>query len=126
MGEAKALARIENDNYEDVFRSIFKKLKPNNERLLLITDGPNGAYCAKYNYENDDFEFIIRSYAKKIKEEEIKDFNGAGDAFLGGFLSEYMKGSSIIQSCKNGINAASVILKNVGCTFGRNTTLGKN
>ena len=126
MGEARALARIENDNYEDVFRSIFKKLKPNNERLLLITDGPNGAYCAKYNYENDDFEFIIRSYAKKIKEEEIKDFNGAGDAFLGGFLSEYMKGSSIIQSCKNGINAASVILKNVGCTFPRNTTLGKN
>ena len=126
MGEARALARIEKDNYEDVFRSIFKKLKPNNERLLLITDGPNGAYCAKYNYENDDFEFIIRSYAKKIKEEEIKDFNGAGDAFLGGFLSEYMKGSSIIQSCKNGINAASVILKNVGCTFPRNTTLGKN
>lgn len=126
MGEARALARIENDNYEEVFKSIFKKLKPNNERLLLITDGPNGAYCAKYNYENDDFEFIIRSYAKKIKEEEIKDFNGAGDAFLGGFLSEYMKGSSIIQSCKNGINAASVILKNVGCTFPRNTTLGKN
>jgi hypothetical protein len=30
-----------------------------------------------------------------------------------------MKGSSIIQSCKNGINAASVILKNVGCTFPR-------
>ena len=119
MGEAKALARIESDNYEDVFRSIFKKLKPNNKRLLLITDGPKGAYCAKYNYENDDFEFIFHSFAKKIKEEEIKDFNGAGDAFLGGFLSEFMKGSSIIQSCKNGINAASVILKNIGCTFPR-------
>ena len=119
MGEAKALARIETNNYEEVFRSIFKKLKPNNKRLLLITDGPNGAYCAKYNYENDDFEFIFHSFAKKIKEEEIKDFNGAGDAFLGGFLSEFMKGSSIIQSCKNGINAASVILKNVGCTFPR-------
>jgi len=125
MGEAKELARIERDNYEDVFRNIFKKLKPKKNRLLLITDGPNGAYCSKYDYENDDFEFIIHSFAKKIKEEEIKDLNGAGDAFLGGFLSEYMKGSSILQSCKNGINTASIILKNVGCTFPRITPFQK-
>jgi len=125
MGEAKELARIERDNYEDVFRNIFNKLKPKKNRLLLITDGPNGAYCSKYDYENDDFEFIIHSFAKKIKEEEIKDLNGAGDAFLGGFLSEYMKGSSILQSCKNGINTASIILKNVGCTFPRITPFQK-
>ena len=109
MGEAKELAGIERDNYEDVSRNIFMKLKPKNNRILLVTDGANGAYCAKYNYED----------------EEIQDLNGAGDAFLGGFLSEYMKGSSIDDSCKNGINASYVILKNVGCTFPKKCNLTK-
>ena len=65
----------------------------------------------------------IHYFARKIKDEEIQDLNGAGDAFLGGFLSEYMKGSSIDDSCKNGINASYVILKNVGCTFPKKCNL---
>ena len=125
MGEAKELAGIERDNYEDVFRNIFMKLKPKKNRILLVTDGANGAYCAKYNYEGEEFDFINHYFARKIKDEEIQDLNGAGDAFLGGFLSEYMKGSSIDDSCKNGINASYVILKNVGCTFPKKCNLTK-
>ena len=125
MGEAKELAGIERDNYEDVFRNIFMKLKPKKNRILLVTDGANGAYCAKYNYEDEEFDFINHYFARKIKDEEIQDLNGAGDAFLGGFLSEYMKGSSIDDSCKNGINASYVILKNVGCTFPKKCNLTK-
>ena len=59
MGEAKELAGIERDNYEDVFRNIFMKLKPKKNRILLVTDGANGAYCAKYNYEDEEFDFIF-------------------------------------------------------------------
>ena len=125
MGEAKELAGIDRDNQEDVFRNIFMKLKPKKNRILLMTDGSKGAYCAKYNYEDNDFDFINHIFAKKIKDEEIQDLNGAGDAFLGGFLSEYMKGSSIEDSCKNGVNAAYVILKNVGCTFPKKCNLMK-
>ena len=125
MGEAKELAGIERDNYEDVFRNIFMKLKPKKNRILLVTDGANGAYCAKYNYEDEEFDFTNHYFARKIKDEEIQDLNGAGDAFLGGFLSEYMKGSSIDDSCKNGINASYVILKNVGCTFPKKCNLTK-
>ena len=52
-----------------------------------------------------------------MKTEEITDLNGAGDAFLGGFLSQYMKGSSLYSCCRAGNDASFVILKNVGCTF---------
>ena len=43
--------------------------------------------------------------------------NGAGDAFLGGFLSQFMKGSSLYSCCTAGNDAAYVILQNIGCTF---------
>lgn len=115
--EAKELAGTDANNTQDVFINIFKKLKPKENRLLLFTDGPNGALCGKYNYESNQLDYIIQCFAPKVKDEEIKDLNGAGDAFLGGFLSEYMKGRDVYDCCKNGINAATIILKNVGCTF---------
>ena len=52
-----------------------------------------------------------------MKTEEIVDLNGAGDAFLGGFLSRYMKGASLYSCCRAGNDASYAILKNVGCTF---------
>ena len=103
MQEAEDFANIGKNKKEIIFENILNKLKPKENRILLITDGPNGVYCCEY--------------APKIKDELIRDFNGAGDAFLGGFLSQYMKGNSISDCCKIGIEAASVILKNVGCTF---------
>ena len=54
------------------------------------------------------------------------DLNGAGDAFLGGFLAMYLKGNTknkLFSCCKAGNEAASVILKNVGCTYPRNFKL---
>ena len=58
-----------------------------------------------------------------MKTEEIVDLNGAGDAFLGGFLSQFMKGSSLYSCCRAGNDAASIILKNVGCTFQKDLKL---
>ena len=54
-----------------------------------------------------------------MKTEEIVDLNGAGEAFLGVFLSHYMKGASLYSCCRAGNDASYVILKNVGCTFPR-------
>ena len=117
MGEAKEFSGNFENNPINIFENIFKKLKPKKNRLLLVTDGPNGAFCSRYDYENSRIDFIIQCFAPKMKDEEIRDLNGAGDAFLGGFLSEYMKGSGIYDCCKNGINTSTIILKNVGCTF---------
>ena len=117
LEEAKEFTGGKTDDIEEVFINIFEKLKPKEDRLIVITDGPKGAYFGKYNYEEQRLDHYIRYFANKLKDEEIQDLNGAGDAFLGGFLSRYMKGESVHDCCKIGIEAATVSLKNIGCTF---------
>ena len=123
MEEAMELAGATNMNdIDDIFRNIFSKLSPDENRLLVITYGNNGAYWGKYNYKEERLEFMIQYFAVEMKEDEIQDLNGAGDAFLGGFLSRYMEGYSIHDCCKVGIEAATVIIKNVGCDFPKDKT----
>ena len=110
---------------QEIFETLFKKLEPR-DRLLVITAGSSGAYCAKYDYKRNQLDFIHQYFANKISNDEIVDLNGAGDAFMGGFLSEYLKGSSINECCRIGTEAASVILHNVGCTFPKNLIFEKN
>lgn len=117
MEEASELAGIESQNPKEICSAIFSKLKPKENRILVFTDGANGAYYAKYNCKNNQPLSISQVFPPAIKDEEIIDLNGAGDAFLGGFLSEFMIGNSIYNCCQRGNEAASVILKNVGCTF---------
>jgi adenosine kinase len=38
-------------------------------------------------------------------------------AFVGGFLSQLVQGRSLTTCAKAGNYAASVIIKNIGCTF---------
>ena len=117
LEEALELAGKVGENIYDIFNSIFRKLRPKENRLLVFTDGANGAYYGKYDYENHQILSINQVFPPSIKDEEIKDLNGAGDAFLGGFLSEYMLGNSAFECCKKGNNTSSIILRNVGCTF---------
>ena len=121
--EAVELADRKGNDIREIYKNIFKKLNENNNRLLLITDGPNGVYCGKYNYDEQRLESFWTFCANKVKNEDIQDLNGAGDAFLGGFLSQFMKGNSIEDCCHIGIDAATVIIKNVGCTFPKNENL---
>ena len=123
MMEAITFANIGERENREIFDNILGKLKPKEKRLLVITDGANGVHCSEYDYMNRKLEYTTQYFAPKIKDELIRDFNGAGDAFLGGFLSQYMKGYSIKDCCKIGIKAASVILKNVGCTFKKDYNL---
>lgn len=123
MEEAIELAEHKGKTIQDIFENIFKKLKPKDNRLLLVTDGPHGVYTGTFNYATQRIENFRTFYPPKVKDEEIQDLNGAGDAFLGGFLSQYMKGYSIEDCCKIGIDAATVVIKNVGCTFPKDTNL---
>ena len=121
--EAMEMADNKGNDIQEIYKIIFRKLKENNNRLLLITDGPNGVYCGKYNYDEQKLEYLWTFSANKVKNDEIQDLNGAGDAFLGGFLSQYMKGNSIEDCCHVGIDAATEIIKNVGCTFPKSKNL---
>ncbi|XP_076008403.1 adenosine kinase b isoform X2 [Genypterus blacodes] len=52
-----------------------------------------------------------------IDQDLIVDTNGAGDAFVGGFLSELVQQHALEECIKAGHYAANVIIRRAGCTF---------
>lgn len=60
----------------------------------------------------------VTEYPVKIlAADTIVDTNGAGDAFVGGFLSQLVCGKSVAECCRAGNYGASVILQQSGCAF---------
>ncbi|CAL9699372.1 unnamed protein product [Knipowitschia caucasica] len=52
-----------------------------------------------------------------IDQNDIVDTNGAGDAFVGGFLSAQVQEQPLEECIRAGHYAANVIIRRVGCTF---------
>merc|ERR1719188_2782866 len=52
-----------------------------------------------------------------LPKEKLVDTNGAGDAFVGGFLAGLVKGKDMEGCCKAGAYSASVIIQHSGCTY---------
>ena len=117
IDELKAFAGVKKEsNYKDIFEKAMKKLKEK-DRLFVVTDGSKGVLVSKYDYKRGKVDYIFQSFPTVMKSEEIVDLNVGGDSFLGEFLSQFIKGSSLSSCCKDGNDAASYILKSVGCTF---------
>jgi len=53
----------------------------------------------------------------KLDPSKIVDTNGAGDAFVGGFLAALSQDRKIEECCKAGAYAASVVIQHSGCTY---------
>ena len=51
-----------------------------------------------------------------LSDDRIIDTNGAGDAFVGGFLAQLARGKSIKECVDCGIWAATEIIQQSGCT----------
>jgi adenosine kinase len=54
-----------------------------------------------------------------LRDEEIVDFNGAGDAFVGGFLAATIRGCTLPKRIEAGNFAAQTIIKVSGCVLPR-------
>ncbi|KAJ8960686.1 hypothetical protein NQ317_000479 [Molorchus minor] len=52
-----------------------------------------------------------------LPKDKVVDTNGAGDAFVGGFLSQYIQGQNIDICIKCATWAAAEIIQRSGCTF---------
>lgn len=122
MNEIEAFVGVNGESKKDLLEKAHMKLSPK-ERLFVVTDGKNGVFLSKFNYRKGQLDFILQSFPCVMKNEEIVDLNGAGDAFLGGFLSQYMKGTSLYSCCRAGNDASYIILKNIGCTFQKDIIL---
>ncbi|XP_069123805.1 uncharacterized protein [Argopecten irradians] len=94
---AKKIAALPKDN----------KTKP---RMVIITQGADPIIVAK-DGEVTEYPVI------PIKSEDIVDTNGAGDAFVGGYLAQLVKGESVAKCVKCGNYAANVVIQQSGCTF---------
>ncbi|XP_054265621.1 uncharacterized protein LOC128988395 [Macrosteles quadrilineatus] len=86
------------------------KQNTNRPRIVIITQGADPVILAQ---DGKTREFPV----SKIPLEQVVDTNGAGDAFVGGFLAQLIQGASIDECIKCGIWAATQIVQRSGCTF---------
>ena len=60
----------------------------------------------------------VREYPSiPLAKEKLVDTNGAGDAFVGGFLSQLVAGKELPECVRAGNYAAHTVIQQSGCTF---------
>ena len=59
----------------------------------------------------------VQTFSPSSSQSKIVDTNGAGDAFVGGFLAYLAKGKDLEAAVQAGHYAAGVIIQHSGCTF---------
>jgi len=86
--------------------------KQNKERsrTVIITQGADTVILCK---DGKISEFTVT----QLPAEKLIDTNGAGDAFVGGFLAQLIKGEEMDVCIKCGIWAATHIIQRSGCTM---------
>ncbi len=78
--------------------------------MVVITQGADPTIVAANGK-------VLEVAVNKIPKEKIVDTNGAGDAFVGGFLVGLLVGKSLEECCRAGNYAASVIIQRSGVTL---------
>ncbi|XP_077545120.1 adenosine kinase 2 [Haemaphysalis longicornis] len=118
--EAREFADVHKLGTNDVteiaqLMSKFPKANKAFERMVIITQGADDVVVVQGK--------TTKTFAAtKLKEEEIVDTNGAGDAFVGGFLAMYLQGKPLEDCVRCGITMSIEIIKRSGCTLpDRNT-----
>ena len=79
-------------------------------RVVIFTQGPGETLIVT----GDKVE---RFAVIPCPNEDIVDLNGAGDAWLGGFLAQLVQGASTERCVASANYAANIVIKRQGCTF---------
>ncbi|XP_017778773.1 PREDICTED: adenosine kinase 2 isoform X2 [Nicrophorus vespilloides] len=113
--EAETFASEQNFQTKDL-KEIAQKIcdlpkqNENKKRIVIITTGTNPVILAD-NGKITEYPII------KLEHEKVVDTNGAGDAFVGGFLAQYIQQQPLEVCIKCGVWTASQIIQRSGCTF---------
>ncbi|XP_047458957.1 adenosine kinase isoform X2 [Mugil cephalus] len=86
------------------------KVNTKRQRIVVLTQGKDETVIAQSD-KVDTYPVLT------IDPKDIVDTNGAGDAFVGGFLSELVQEKSLDKCVKAAHYAANVIIRRAGCTF---------
>ena len=112
--EAAAYAK-KHDLGEDLKEVALKvaampKVNTSRPRTVVFTQGSESTIVA--------CDGKVAEYAvDPLPKEQLVDTNGAGDAFVGGFLSVLVSGGSIDTAVSAGHYSARVVIQRSGCTF---------
>lgn len=113
--EARTLSKVhgwETENVEEIALKIsqLQKASGTNKRITVITQGADPVVVAE--------DGKVKLYPViLLPKEKLIDTNGAGDAFVGGFLSQLVLEKPIADCVKAGCYAANVIIQRSGCTY---------
>jgi len=113
--EAEAYAESQNLETRDV-KEIAKRIamlpKENGSRsrTVVITQGKDPVVVVS---EGKVAEYPVTP----LTPDQIVDTNGAGDAFVGGFLAQFAQGQPMSTCVKCGVWAATNIIQRSGCTL---------
>lgn len=91
--------------------SMLKGNNPNQPPMVVVTGGSESTFVA--TFATGVIEFAV----PPVPIESIVDTNGAGDAFVGGFLSQLMLSKPIDTCVACGHLAAAAIIQQNGCQF---------
>jgi len=90
--------------------SAWTKVNGKRSRTVVFTQGSQPTVVA--------FEGQITEYpVPPVPAEQIIDTNGAGDAFVGGFLAAYVSGRDIAKAVATGNYAAGEVIRRSGCSL---------
>ena len=85
--------------------SMLKTISMLGCHIAIVTAGASGCYVL---YKN--IPYSVSAYPGT----QVKDLTGAGDVFISGFLSSYLRDHDPLTACKYGNAASSVIVETLG------------
>uniref|UniRef100_A0A3P8VKI5 Adenosine kinase n=1 Tax=Cynoglossus semilaevis TaxID=244447 RepID=A0A3P8VKI5_CYNSE len=100
---------FETDDIAEIAKKTQNLPKENDkrQRVVVFTQGKDDTVATK----------VTMFPVLDIDQNDIVDTNGAGDAFVGGFLSALVQDQVLEECIRAGHYAANVIIQRVGCTF---------
>uniref|UniRef100_A0A6Q2ZKY7 Adenosine kinase n=1 Tax=Esox lucius TaxID=8010 RepID=A0A6Q2ZKY7_ESOLU len=103
---------FETEDIEEIAKKTqaLPKVNMKRQRVVVFTQGKDATIMTR----GDKVEMFP---VLKIDHKDIVDTIGAGDAFVGGFLSELVQDKDLEDCVKAGHYAANVIIRQAGCTF---------
>ncbi|XP_042475674.1 adenosine kinase 2-like [Macadamia integrifolia] len=113
--EARTFSKVhgwETENVEEIALKIsaWPNASGTKKRITVITQGSDPVVVAE-DGKVKLFPVVL------LPKEKLVDTNGAGDAFVGGFLSQLVQEKPIEECVRAGCYAANVIIQRSGCTY---------
>ena len=90
--------------------AMLPKENGSTSRLVIITQGAEEVVAVQHGK-------IIKFPVESLDKADIVDTNGAGDAFVGGFLAQHVLGKPLEVAVKCGNWAARHCIQRSGCTM---------